>query len=74
MKQLNNFLQTNFCLIIFSEGSSYNDYILSSKNKYKILGQDFNNHSIWISYMKQKNLKDKIHLLNFHKKYNITFC
>jgi hypothetical protein len=64
-------LRKSICQTIFSDGSTYVDFILSSKIKYIILRQDFNNHDFWVGYLNKKTLKEKKSLLYFHNNYKV---
>ena len=64
-------LRQYLCQIIFSDGGTYANFILSHKSKCLVLRQDFNNHSFWVGHLNEKFLKEKKYLLHFHNKYKV---
>jgi ribosomal protein L31 len=64
-------LQQYICQTIFSDGSTYSNFILSSASKYLMLRQDFNNHPHWVGHLNEKAIKEKKYLLYFHNKYKV---
>jgi ribosomal protein L31 len=64
-------LRKSFCQIIFSDGSTFVDSLLLTKNKYVVLKQDFNTHPFWVGHSKEKKSKEKAYLLNFHNRYKV---
>lgn len=58
-------------LFILSDGSSYYDYMISSKmqDNYTLVSQDFNSHFFWVNSIKQINLGSNVRLLGFRTKY-----
>jgi len=64
-------LRLKLCKMIFSDGSTYGNFILHKQKKYLLLRQDFNNHPFWAGHLNLKVLKEKKYLLSFHNKYKV---
>ena len=64
-------LQRLICQIIFSDGGTYFDSVVSNDHDYLIVRQDFNNHPFWVGHLNKEILRGKKDFFYLHNNYKV---